>query len=88
MPVERLFDKPLRELCRLIAVLDVVQTRQRYQPRGRGVLPVTVQCFLDFDAAEQTLRRDMVTLWRAGLLERIGAESGQATRRGYRIAAA
>lgn len=64
-------------------IINIVKERQRGLPPGRGVLPVTVQCFLDDYRAEQTLRRDMSSLWRAGLLERVG---GERSRRGYRVA--
>lgn len=63
-------------------ILQIVRERQRNVPAERGVLPRTVQCFLDEYRAEQTLRRDMATLWRMGKLERVG-EAG--SRRGYRV---
>jgi hypothetical protein len=65
-----------------LAIIQIVKERQRGLPPNRGVLPVTVQCFLDDYRAEQTLRRDMAALWQAGKLERVG---GTNSRRGYRI---
>jgi DeoR/GlpR family transcriptional regulator of sugar metabolism len=61
-------------------ILEIVRQRQRNAKEG--VLPVTVQAWLDEYRAEQTLRRDMAALWRAGLLERIG---GERCRKGYRV---
>lgn len=61
-------------------IIEIV--RQRQPGAKNGVLPVTVQAWLDEYRAEQTLRRDMVALWRAGLLERVG---GDGCRKGYRV---
>lgn len=79
-----LIERPIREIILCFRIIEIVRKRQRQMPLGRGVLPVTVQCFLDEYRAEQTLRRDMSTLARIGLLERIG---GEGSRRGYRVAA-
>jgi hypothetical protein len=81
-----IYDRPVRELLHILEILDIVRRRQRQMPPGRGVLPVTVQCFLDQYRAEQTIRRYMSNLARMGLLERVGDEGGKATRRGYRVA--
>jgi len=66
-------------------IVNIVKARQRNVPSTRGVLPKTVQCFLDEYRAEQTLRRDMVSLWQQGLLDRLG---GEGSRRGYRVTVA
>ena len=82
--MEGLYNRPIREIVHSLQIIEIVRLRQRNMPPGRGVLPVTVQCFLDQYRAEQTLRRDMSALARVGLLERIG---GEGSRRGYRVAA-
>jgi hypothetical protein len=85
---KQLFRKPVGKISELMRIVQIVADRQRNMPKGRGVLPVTVQAFLDVDRPEQTLRRDMTFLWRAGYLERMGAskdEKGVPTRRGYRV---
>lgn len=64
------------------AIIRIVRERQRNAPEGRGVLPRTVQCFLDEYRAEQTLRRDMARLAEMGKLVRIGPAG---SRRGYRV---
>jgi hypothetical protein len=80
-----LHDKPLQEIIHVLCIVEIVRQRQRNVPQGRGVLPKTVGAFLDEYRCEQTLRRDMSKLWRAGVLERLG---GTGARRGYRVAAA
>ncbi len=77
-------DKPLREIIFVLTVVGIVRRRQRSVPPGRGVLPKTVGAFLNDYRCEQTLRRDLAKLWRAGVLERMG---GEGSRRGYRVAA-
>lgn len=62
-------------------ILRIVRRRQR--DLGRGVFPREVAVFLPYYRAEQTLRRDMMRLARAGWLVR---EGGQGARRGYRVA--
>lgn len=47
----------------------------------RGVLPRDVQGRLPYARAEGSLRRDMLTMYEAGLLVRVG---GHGARRGYR----
>lgn len=64
------------------AIIRIVRERQRNVPAERGVLPRTVQCFLDEYRAEQTLRRDMARLAEMGRLVRIGTAG---SRRGYRV---
>lgn len=64
------------------AILDIVRSRQRNYPPQRGVLPLTIACFLDEYRAQQTVRRYCVQLWQMGLLDRLG---GERSRRGYRI---
>lgn len=80
---ERLYSRPMADICKTLKILKIVQERQRGLPPNVGVLPRTVQVFLDEYRAEQTLREDMVELWRDGFLERIG---GTGARRGYRVA--
>lgn len=70
---------PLQE-----TIINIVRERQRNLPPSRGVLPRTVGCFLDEYRCEQTLRRDMSSMARVGLLDRIG---GERSRRGYRVQA-
>ena len=84
LPVERqrLFTKPTLEIVRMMQIVLIVAERQRVLPPDRGVLPVTVQAFMSRYRAEQTLRRDMTELWKAGYLRRIG---GEGSRRGYRV---
>lgn len=48
----------------------------------RGVLPRDVQARLPYRRAEGSLRRDMVGMYRAGRLVRVG---GGGARRGYRL---
>lgn len=67
---------------RMQLILWIVRERQHGLGQEHGVLPVMVQAWLEDYRAEQTLRKDMVALWRAGLLKRIG---GQGARRGYRV---
>lgn len=76
-----LYDKPLREIILIVSVVEIVRRRQRNAPPGWGVLPKTVGAFLNDYRCEQTLRRDMAKLWRAGVLERMG---GEGSRKGYR----
>jgi len=78
-----LFEKPISDIARLFRIVSIVQERQRNMPPERGVLPVTVQAFINEYRAEQTLRRDMSLLWQAGYLERVGGKEG--CRRGYRV---
>lgn len=82
-PKDKIFEKPLPDIVRLFQIVLIVQQRQRNLPSKRGVLPVTVQCYLNDYRAEQTLRRDMALLWQAGYLQRVGGKEG--TRRGYRV---
>lgn len=77
-----LFKKTLPTIARLFAILRIIEERQRHLPPNQGVLPVMVQGWLNNYRAEQTLRRDMTLLWRAGYLQRIGGQEG--CRRGYR----
>ena len=77
-----LFSKPMGESARYFQIISIVKERQRALPPGRGVLPVSVQCWLEEYRAEQTLRRDCATLWRQGLLERMG---GEGSRKGSRV---
>lgn len=79
-----IFQQPLRQIPVLLKILQVVRRQQRGIPRDLGLLPREVQPWLEWDLAEQTVRRFMAMLWRAGLLERIG---GEGARRGYRVAA-
>lgn len=65
-------------------IVEIVRMHQRNVPAHYGVLPKSVQALLPYDLAEFTIRRHMVALWQAGLLERMG---GQGARRGYRLAA-
>lgn len=81
--MEWLFTLQMNESARLYQIVFIVRERQRGMPPNRGVLPVSVQCWLEEYRAEQTLRRDMSKLWRAGLLQRCG---GEGARRGYRVA--
>jgi hypothetical protein len=78
-----LLDKSLREMIHALTVVRIVRKEQRNVCGACGVLPKTVQAYLDEYRAEQTLRRDCATLWRAGILERVG---GSGARRGYRVA--
>jgi hypothetical protein len=82
------FEFPMAKAARLFQIVASVRYWQRRQPKGRGVLPVTVLTDIwDEAVAEQTIRRDCVTLWQMGILERVGAEGLNArTRRGYRLA--
>jgi len=82
-----LFQKPLPRISELMTIVRIVADRQRNVPRSRGVLPVTVQAYLNCYRHEQTLRRDMSLLAKAGYLERVGFDdaTGVATRRGYRV---
>lgn len=82
--LEILYARPVREILLALKILKIVQQRQRGLQPGSGVLPKTVQAWLDDYRAEQTLRRYMAGLWRAGLLVRIG---GEGSRKGYRVAA-
>jgi hypothetical protein len=77
-----MFQKQLPTIARLFAILRIIEERQRHLPPSQGVLPVMVQGWLNKYRAEQTLRRDMTLLWRAGYLQRIGGQEG--CRRGYR----
>ncbi len=79
----QLFRKPVYKIAELMMIVQIVADRQRNIPDRRGVLPVTVQAFMNIYRPEQTLRRDMTFLWRAGYLVRIGDKEG--TRRGYRV---
>ncbi len=83
----KLFQKPLPRISEMMQIVRIVADRQRNLPRSRGVLPVTVQAFMNTYRPEQTLRRDMSLLARAGYLQRVGYddETGVATRRGYRV---
>lgn len=81
----QLFSKPIHEVIHLMRIVQIVAERQRSLEPTQGVLPVTVQAWLNRYRAEQTLRRDMTMLWRAGYLVRVGDKEG--TRRGYRVAA-
>lgn len=83
MERKKLFEKPTLSLVRLFQIVYIVEERQRGLSACRGVLPVTVQCFLNEYRAEQTLRRDMAMLWKAGYLQRVGDKEG--SRRGYRV---
>lgn len=65
-----------------IEIVRIVAERQRHAGPGRGVLPRTVQGFLDIYRAEYSLRRDMMHLVGLGLLVRVG---GVGARRGYRV---
>lgn len=80
-----IFRQPLRQIPLLLQILEIVRREQRRTQAGRGVLPWEVQPWLERYWAEQTIRRIMAMLWRAGLLIRIG---GSGSRRGYRVAAA
>lgn len=64
------------------AIVRIIRQRQRNYPPHRGVLPVTIACFLDEYRAQQTVRRDCVALWQRGELVRMG---GEGSRRGYRV---
>lgn len=79
-----LYARPIREIRLALKLLRIIRDRQRGLPPGLGVLPKTVGAWLDDYRCEQTLRKDMAGMWRAGLLERIG---GEGARRGYRVAA-
>lgn len=48
----------------------------------RGVLPRDVQARLPYNRAEGSLRRDMLAMYEAGRLVRVG---GHGARRGYRL---
>jgi hypothetical protein len=48
----------------------------------RGVLPKDVQARLPYNRAEGSLRRDMLAMYEAGRLVRVG---GHGARRGYRL---
>jgi len=48
----------------------------------RGVLPRDVQARLPYNRAEGSLRRDMLAMYEAGWLVRVG---GYGARRGYRL---
>lgn len=84
---KEIFRKPLPRIAEMMTIVRIVADRQRNLPKSRGVLPVTVQAWLNVDRPEQTLRRDMSLLARAGYLQRVGYddETGVATRRGYRV---
>lgn len=82
-----IFSKPLPDIARMMRIVQIVAERQRQVDPKRGVLPLTVQAWLDEYRAEQTVRRDMVMLARAGFLQRVGdGNKAVATRRGYRVA--
>ncbi|MCK6581083.1 MAG: hypothetical protein L6Q98_23560 [Anaerolineae bacterium] len=75
-------EKLISKVALYVAIVHIVQRRQRDVRDGRGVLPVAVQSWLNEYRAEQTLRREMSYLARQGVLERVG---GKGCRRGYRI---
>lgn len=74
---------PSRKLEVQDVIVKIIKERQRGLSSNEGVLPKTVQAFLDFYRAEQTLRRDMAQMANRGHLVRIG---GEGARRGYRVA--
>jgi hypothetical protein len=80
--IEQFGHCPINQVALLCHIVGIVAQRQRQQDAGRGVLPLTVGMWLNVDVCEQTLRKKMAALWRAGVLERIG---GEGARRGYRV---
>jgi hypothetical protein len=79
---DEMFKMRMPTVARLFAILRVIEERQRHLPPNLGVLPWMVQGWLNNYRAEQTLRKDMTLLWKAGYLQRIGGQEG--CRRGYR----
>ena len=61
-----------------------IESAVKQAQRGlrRGVFPMDVQARLPYARAEGSLRRDMLAMYQAGRLVRIG---GHGARRGYRL---
>lgn len=61
---------------------DIICIVKRLERTYKTVYPWMVQARLPYYRAEQSLRRDMVTLYREGRLIRVG---GLGSRKGYRL---
>ncbi len=80
-----IYTLPMEKSARFFEIVRIVKERQREIEHGYGLIAKNIQPRLGEYRAEQTIRRDMVELWEAGILERCG---GGKSRKGYRVALA